>query len=101
MLLILDYDDTYTADPIFWNTFVKNALSSGHTVICCTFRNDNIDYYPHDNDDIKKSMGMLGVPIVFAAQYMNKWMAVEDAGYIPSNAIWIDDSPQFILRGSI
>jgi hypothetical protein len=38
MLISLDYDNTYTLDPKFWDMFVKNAISSGHRVICCTMR---------------------------------------------------------------
>jgi len=40
MLIALDYDGTYTADPIFWDTFIASAQSHGHGVACITMRHE-------------------------------------------------------------
>lgn len=32
----LDFDDTYTLDPKFWNKFICNAEKRGHRVIIVT-----------------------------------------------------------------
>jgi len=34
MKLSIDYDDTYTKDPILWDLFAQNAITRGHTVYC-------------------------------------------------------------------
>ena len=36
MFLVLDYDDTYTAAPLFWDNFIESAKVNGHTIVCCT-----------------------------------------------------------------
>ena len=38
MILSIDYDNTYTADPLLWDQFIVNALERGHTVYCVSFR---------------------------------------------------------------
>jgi hypothetical protein len=38
MNISLDYDNTYTRDPKFWDDFVKIAKMSGHNVYCVTMR---------------------------------------------------------------
>ena len=38
MLIALDYDKTYTADPALWDNFVDLAQSRGHTVKIVTMR---------------------------------------------------------------
>lgn len=89
MLIIMDYDETYTEDPDLWDGFLQRALEKRHVVICCTYR------YPDqiNNMDVESAMGKHGIPIVYAANFPRKWDAVEHAGYQPNNAIWIDDSP--------
>jgi hypothetical protein len=93
MLIILDYDETYTVDPEFWNQFVVNAHEIGHEVICCTMRSEN-DYY---NFDVIRDMTFLNVPIIYAAEFADKWEAVQQAGYNPENAVWIDDRPMYVF----
>lgn len=96
MLLVLDYDETYTAAPSFWDSVVTLAQESGHTVVCCTLRFGDNDRY---NYDVIQDMGELNVPIIYAASYKDKFEAVQEHGYIAENAIWIDDCPQFISIG--
>ena len=38
MIIALDYDKTYTADPNLWDAFIKFAVFRGHKVICLTMR---------------------------------------------------------------
>jgi hydroxymethylpyrimidine pyrophosphatase-like HAD family hydrolase len=93
MLIVLDYDETYTEDKILWDQFIKNTKSRGHTVICCTNR---FNRPSADNDDVIEDMGKHGVEIVFSGPYRDKFDALLDADYNPQNAIWIDDRPSFI-----
>ena len=46
MNLGIDYDDTYTRDPIFWIDFIKSAQARGHLVYVVTWR------YPDECDDL-------------------------------------------------
>ena len=97
MFLALDYDDTYTKDPKFWDEFIIKAKESEHTIVCCTYRLED-ERWPDVNNDVKEDMYRMDVPIVFAAHYHNKWEAMQKNGYIPENFIWIDDNPQYITR---
>lgn len=95
MLLVIDYDETYTADPKFWTDFISRAKGNEDTVICCTNRFGN----PRADEDVIAAMTFNQVedmPIVWAAHHKDKVTAIEAAGYVSENAIWIDDSPQFI-----
>jgi len=38
MRIALDYDETYTRDPAFWDAFIDFAKRSGHEVVCVTLR---------------------------------------------------------------
>jgi protein tyrosine phosphatase (PTP) superfamily phosphohydrolase (DUF442 family) len=97
MLIIIDYDDTFTASPIFWSDFIQRAQEQGYaTIICCTNRIED-PRWPFVNEDVKEDMDALGVPIVFSGTFKDKWTAVLEAGYNPQNAIWIDDKPGWII----
>lgn len=93
MLLILDYDETYTATPVFWDTVIAAAKKHGYEVVCCTMRPS--DQYAY-NDDVIADMAVHDIQIVYAAAYKDKWEAMQAAGFNPENAIWIDDRPMFI-----
>lgn len=94
MLLVLDYDETYTADPVFWGDFIQSAKARGHLIVCCTMRFEAAKAF---NEDVETDMGQYDIPIVYAARHRDKWVAMQDAGYRPENAIWIDDCPQYIF----
>ena len=49
MLIALDFDETYTRDPEFWDIVIANATQRGHAVICATMRKD----VPHEADEVK------------------------------------------------
>ena len=38
MNISLDFDDTYTRDPAFWNSFIVGARGRGHHVYLVTAR---------------------------------------------------------------
>lgn len=84
MLIALDYDGTYTADPGLWNHFVDVARSRSHEVHLVTMRAENepvrlgchVDRVHYTNRKAKR-------------QYMQaRGLDVQ---------IWIDDMPDFIL----
>lgn len=87
MLIALDYDGTFTADPDFWLAFVHKALSEGHEVFCCTMR------YPHECASIDIRLSTL-VQII-ATSRKAKMEFMREVGVVPQ--IWIDDQPHFIV----
>lgn len=87
MLLALDYDETYTRDPKFWDEVISIAAHHHHTIVCATMR------YEHEGQDVIRDLGDKVKAIIFTGRKA-KHDAVSSAGYVPS--IWIDDSPHWI-----
>lgn len=91
-IVFLDYDETYTANKGMWNEIVRLWKVNGFDVVCCTNRLGHTHY----DADVIEDMGQIDVPIVWAAHHSDKWAAMEEAGYIPENGIWVDDRPMYI-----
>lgn len=94
MVIAIDYDDTYTADPFFWRKFIHSAINAGHTVIMVTQR---CRCYPEQVEEVEEHLGQL-LPIIFAGDpmlAMAKMQAAHAAGYEVD--VWIDDNPMSIL----
>lgn len=91
MIISLDYDDTYTRDPIAWNDFIKLMQNRGHTVLCVTMR------YAAEGREVKEALDNT-VEIFFTGrQAKQKFML--DRGINVS--VWIDDSPWFITDNAL
>jgi hypothetical protein len=90
MLLALDFDETYTRDPEFWNRVIALAQSRGHSVICATMRAD----VPYEADEVRVALQGRVEAIIFTNRKA-KHGVVHAAGYMPS--IWIDDNPNWIF----
>ena len=88
MLIALDYDGTYTEDPIFWNLFIKNSIYHDHEVICVTMRYDN------DAERIKDFPGN----IIYTGRTAKQNYTLQHNINID---VWIDDSPQWIVYNSL
>jgi len=86
MIIAIDYDGTYSADPITFNEVIKLFLGAGHTVICVTARPEVM------GAEVLASIGKF-VPVVFAN---GEWKAeaAKKQGYNVS--ICIDDMPGLI-----
>lgn len=80
MLIALDYDDTYTRNPVFWNKYIALCKSSGHDVICCTMR------YPSESVE-------LPIPVHYTSR-QQKREYLQRLEIFPH--VWIDDTPEFI-----
>ena len=76
MLIALDYDKTYTADPALWDNFVDLAQSRGHTVKIVTMRR------PDETIDTDV------VDVVYTSRKAKSSVIRAD--------IWIDDSPHWV-----
>ena len=40
MLIAIDYDNTYTADPEWWDEVIRSGQERGHTIVCVTGRTE-------------------------------------------------------------
>lgn len=81
MLIALDYDNTYTADPALWDNFVSLAQSRGHTVKIVTMRR------PDEAIDTDVA------DVVYTSRKAKSSVIRAD--------IWIDDSPQWVYQDSV
>ena len=91
MLIALDYDETYTLDPEFWDAMISKAFSKGHSVICATMR------YESKGADVVLALGNKVEKIIFTGRKA-KHKFVQEARYYPS--VWIDDSPHWLFQDS-
>lgn len=84
MLIALDYDGTYTADPRLWDAFCCMARDRNHEVHIVTMR--------ADSEPVR-----LGCHVdrIHYTDRAAKRQFMEARGY--SVQIWIDDMPDFIL----
>lgn len=91
MIICLDYDDTYTLDPEFWEMVIAAAQWRGHTVILATMR------YPAETD-----YGLLGlgksIDVIFTSRQAKRPFLAE-LGYRPD--VWIDDSQHWIYQDAL
>lgn len=81
--IALDFDGTYTADPMLWHDFVQAARKAGHHVTLVTVR------YPTGGAGYPDSAAaLMGIPIVYASGRQKRTAFDAD--------IWIDDMPESI-----
>jgi UDP-galactopyranose mutase len=84
MNISLDFDDTYTRDPILWDNFVVNARRHGHKVYVVTMR------YKEEGQEVYEALAENVDQIIFTGR-MAKKPYVEAKGIDIS--VWIDDNP--------
>jgi len=80
MLIALDYDKTYTADPMLWDDFVQLAQTRGHKVKIVTMRRPD------------EAVSNVPVDVVYTSRKAKASIVKAD--------IWIDDSPNWIYQDS-
>ena len=88
MNIALDFDDTYTRDPEFWNKFIDDAKDRGHDIRIVTFRKSTMT-------DPALTRLSEKIPVIFT-EYMQKRAFCNYLGWIVD--VWIDDSPEFIVE---
>jgi len=86
MIIAIDYDGTYTADPEMWQAIVLMMRRCGHEVICATMR------YEHE------PVNPAPPCMVWYTGRKAKAKFLAGLGIRPD--IWIDDDPRFILGDS-
>lgn len=87
MIIVLDYDRTYTADKDLWDKFIKLCKLKGHKVICLTMRR-----YPEEQ--------ILDMPIdiTYTDRQAKKRYADENGIAVD---IWIDDNPAWLFEDAL
>jgi hypothetical protein len=88
MIIGIDYDGTFSADPGLWRGFVKQAVARGHKCLCVTGRSDVGDL----GDEVRRALGSL-MPVLFAGLAWKRDTA-SAAGYDVD--VWIDDNPEYV-----
>lgn len=92
MNIAVDYDDTYTRDPIFWDLMIDLAQSRGHRVYCITARSTR--HAEEVLDDLEKRLGRDA--ILFTGGQAKRAYAFSKGICID---VWVDDDPGMILTG--
>ena len=94
MTFAIDFDDTLTADPVLWGSFLLSAKVRGHSVWLVTARRDTDE----NRDIIDEFLAEHGIslPVLFT-NLGSKLAAVERQGI--KIDIWIDDDPRSLVNG--
>jgi hypothetical protein len=86
MNISLDFDDTYTLDPVTWNAVVRLLLKAGHKVYLVTWRNGN------EMAEVLSTIGtIIGYENCIATSGYAKKEFIEQYGI--KIDVWIDDNP--------
>lgn len=95
MLICLDYDHTYTADPRMWDLMIPAFQAYGHTVILATHRDDR-----YDKTSLLLKLETI-IPVFYTRGVAKKWYLEQFAPPAFRNpSIWVDDKPEAILHNS-
>jgi hypothetical protein len=92
MLFALDYDGTYTADPLLWDSFIITARAKGHRVFVVTMRS------PEEGAELEQRFGRNVDRIVYTSRE-GKRACLERNGHQVS--VWIDNHPEFIVADAV
>jgi hypothetical protein len=87
MLIALDYDGTYTADPGLWHPFITASRARGHRVFVVTMR------FPSEGRELEQRLGRHVDRIIFTAREAKR-RHVRRLGHDVD--VWIDNHPEYI-----
>lgn len=91
LTISIDYDQTYTAAPGLWRSFIADATGRGNRVVCITRREDN----EKNREELRLAFADVELSqLILAGPERQKRDAAAAAGLTVD--IWIDDSPQTI-----
>jgi hypothetical protein len=80
MKIALDYDQTYTVDPSFWEDFMTLARVRGHEVVCVIKRGPT-----NQGTNLK-----MNCPVIYTDRAAKQLFCEQTGVRID---VWIDDSP--------
>jgi len=87
MLIALDYDGTYTADPALWHSFIAASRARGHRIFVVTMR------FPSEGRELEQRLGRHVDRIIFTAREAKR-RHVQRLGHDVD--VWIDNHPEYI-----
>jgi hypothetical protein len=87
----LDWDGTFTLDPEFWGKFITMCKNHGHDVRIITLRT------PEMADEYLTAIGHI-IPVIYTSN-KQKREHCDEIDWHPH--IFIDDSPEFIVRRDV
>jgi hypothetical protein len=90
MLIAIDFDDTYTRDPMGWRGMVQLFRLRGHDFVMVTARSSEGE----SGREVRDMIGGL-MPIVFAAGMWKKQSAKLNGYHVD---VWIDDQPELVTK---
>ncbi len=90
MRIGLDFDETYTLDPMFWDQFIQLAEGCGHVVVVVTCRRNT----PENREVLDVALD--GRAAIFT-DLGSKVLKMNHLG-LPVD-VWIDDDPACVIRG--
>ncbi len=88
MRIAIDYDDTYTADPVTWCKVIRVLEEAGHKVVCVSSRFADYDNFEELGRHIPRNMNLVLCDHNAKAEVMANRGTLVD--------IWIDDNPNSI-----
>lgn len=91
MIVSLDYDETWTKDPVAWSLVAKALREQGHTVYGITMR------YPEEGRSMDQKYLDVCDEVFFTSRQAKFFYCWERGIHID---VWIDDSPHWIMRNS-
>lgn len=91
MIISIDIDGTWTADPGLWECLAINARERGHKVIIATGRKG-------PSDDLKRMAIPSWIPIIYCGNEPKRQACLK-AGYAVN--VWVDDMPEMIGQSLI
>ena len=92
MVISIDYDETWSADPPLWAEFALNAQDAGHIVILTTNR-PNAEGF---REEVYEDCAEYVTAVIFAGT-LPKQTAARYFGYDVD--VWIDDLPHTVTEG--
>ncbi|MCG8430999.1 MAG: hypothetical protein MJA29_07490 [Candidatus Omnitrophica bacterium] len=91
MIIAIDYDMTYTADPDLFDAFIGFAKMRGHLVVIVTSRKES------ECDHDQGIVGLVRKQVtIYCTNGKAKKHYLHTRGVHPD--IWIDDRPEFIFH---
>ena len=88
MNISLDYDETYTRDPILWLNLIRIAKERGHKVYVVTMR------YPEEGAEVLQELQRHVEQVIFTSRQAKKQYCYDN--HKLNIDVWIDDMPFFV-----
>lgn len=92
MIIAIDFDETYTRDPMLWDAFLAAAAARGHRLYCVSARHER------QMDQVREAVGrIIGPEACFGTGGASKRRFMADVvdTYVD---VWIDDAPESVVE---